>query len=164
MTDQPSSSPCYASQGADAYMGYASRDELLAALNELLEAERAGARVASASAKALGDSDFSQLMERVRSDEAHWRAMLAAHIRRLGAMPSRRTGAFFEKAMEIADPLERLAFLNRGQAWVVRKLDILMPRVRDDSMHADLQEMAARHRSNIDLAQRFGDEKRRQVP
>jgi hypothetical protein len=35
-------------------MGYADRDEILAALNELLEAERAGARVALDSSKAKG--------------------------------------------------------------------------------------------------------------
>ena len=42
----------------------------------------------------------------------------------------------------IAKPLERLAFLNRGQAWVVRKLEKLLPRVCDDTLYADLKEMA----------------------
>ena len=75
----------------------------------------------------------------VRADEARWCAMLSRQIRRLGGTPSRKCGAFRGKAMAIADPIERLAFLNRGQAWVVRKLVELMRRVRDDALHADLR-------------------------
>jgi len=55
--------------------------------------------------------------------------------------------------MAIADADERLAFLNRGQAWVVRKLDDLLPRVRDDVLHAALSEMKASHSHNIRLVQ-----------
>ncbi len=134
-------------------MGYASRDEILAALNELLEAERAGARVALASRKSMQDVRFSELMRIVRADEARWCAMLSRQIRRLGALPSRRTGAFYGRAMDIDDPRERTIFLNRGQSWVVRKLDALMPRVRDEVLHANLRKMAEKHRTNIDLAE-----------
>ena len=59
------------------------------------------------------------------------------------------------KAMTIADPIERLVFLNRGQAWVVRKLEALLPRVRDDALHAALREMLDSHVENIDRAERF---------
>jgi hypothetical protein len=155
MTNEPSSPPCYASEADDAYMGFAPRDELLAALNELLEAERAGARVAQASRKGVPDRDFSELMRTVRADEAHWCAMLSRHIQLLGGTPSRKTGAFFGKAMDIADRRQRTAFLNKGQSWVVRKLEALMPRVRDEGLHADLLEMAERHRLNIALADTF---------
>jgi len=155
MSREPSSPVCYAADADDAYMGYAPRDEVLAALNELLEAERAGARVALASAKAAAGPDHAALMQAVRADEAHWCAMLSHQIRRLGGTPSRRTGAFHGKAMAIADPRERLAFLNRGQAWVVRKLDALTPRVRDDALHADLRAMAQKHRDNIERADEY---------
>lgn len=155
MTNKPSSPVCYGSEAADAYMGYADRDEILAALNELLEAERAGARVALDSSKAKDPADHSELMQHVRKDEAHWCAMLTRQIRRLDGAPSRKTGAFRSKAMSIPEPLERLAFLNRGQLWVVRKLEKLMPRVRDDALHADLKEMADRHRENIIKAETF---------
>lgn len=42
MNDDPASRVCYAAEGSDAFVGFASRDEIVAALNELLEAERAG--------------------------------------------------------------------------------------------------------------------------
>lgn len=152
MTNEPSSPVCYAAAADDTYMGYAGHDEIVASLNELLEAERAGARVALASGKSSGEASYSDLMRAVRADEARWCEMLTGEIKRLGAVPSRTTGAFHEKAMAIADPLDRLVFLNRGQAWVVRKLEALMPRVRDDGLHRALREMLESHRINIDRA------------
>src|SRR3546814_1647651 len=81
-------------------------------------------------------------MQDVGRDEAHWCVMLTRQIQRLGGSPSHKTGAFFAKAIAISDPLERLVFLNRGQSWVVRKLAKLLPRIRDDALHADLKSMA----------------------
>jgi len=155
MTNKPSSPVCYAAEASNAYMGYADRDEILAALNELLEAERAGARVALESSKANDPAGYTELMQQGRKDEAHWCAMLARQIKMLGGTPSRKTGAFRGKAMAIPEPLDRLSFLNRGQAWVVRKLEKLMPRIRDDALHAELKEMAERHRENIIKAETF---------
>jgi hypothetical protein len=152
MTNDPSSSPCYAQGADDVYMGFAARDEIVAALNELLEAERAGARVALASRKSAADARYGELMATVRADEARWCAMLSRRLRRLGATPSRATGAFYAKAMAIDAPLDRLTFLNRGQAWVVRKLEGLIPRVRDEYLHRELNDMLAGHRTNIEAA------------
>lgn len=129
--------------------GFANRDEILAALNELLEAERAGAHVALASSKSADDRAYAELMRAVHKDEARWCAMLSDQIKGMGGSPSRQIGAFREKALAIADPLERLAFLNRGQSWVIRRLEALMPRVRDDSLRGDLREMLDSHCSNI---------------
>lgn len=149
MSEEPASPPCYAAGADDPYMGYVSRDEILAALNELLEAERAGARVAVASGRTAPSPAIAELMRTVKVDEVRWCAMLAAQIKRLGGQPSRRCGAFHGKAMAIADPAARLAFLNRGQGWVVRRIETLAPRVRDDALHAALREMAESHRANI---------------
>lgn len=127
MNDDPASPVCYASQGDDVYMGYAGRDEIAAALNALLEAERAGARVTLESAKGIDDPVMKRLTKAIHGDEAKWCGMLAAQIKRIGVTPSARCGEFYAKAMAIADPRERLAFLKRGQAWVVRKLSELLP-------------------------------------
>jgi hypothetical protein len=148
MTGNPAS-PSRHPQGAG---DVAARDEIVAALNELLEAERAGARVALASSKGAAAAPYGALMETVRADEARWCAMLVRQLDRLGAEPSRATGAFYAKAMAIAAPLDRLAFLNRGQGWVVRRLENLIPRVRDDYLHRELGDMLAGHRVNIDTA------------
>lgn len=150
MTDDPASPVCFGDAVDSAYMGYAGHDELVAALTELLEAERAGARVALESRKKSSDPGITDLLNTVHADEARWCAMLSQQIRRLGADPSAQVGAFHLKAMSIVDLGERLALLNRGQAWVVRKLIALRPRVRDDALHAALTSMLASHETNID--------------
>jgi hypothetical protein len=91
-------------------------------------------------------------MRTIQRDEARWCAMLARHIKALGAAPSPNVGAFYTKAMAIADLGERVTFLNLGQAWVVRKLREMLPRVRDNVLHAELTEMLRSHEANIALA------------
>ena len=130
-------------------MGYAEPNEVIAALNELLEAERAGTRVALATRKSATSPEVAAFMRDVERDEAHWCAMLKEEIERLGGTPSEVCGAFYEKAMAIEALHERLAFLNRGQSWVVRKLDALRPRVRADALHGRLHEMSESHVANI---------------
>ena len=147
-----SSPACAMHEVDDAYMGYAAKDELIASLNALLEAERAGARVTLESAHAAGSGPIAELMRTIQRDEAHWCAMLARHIKALGAMPSSTVGSFYEKAMAIPDLGERIIFLNRGQGWVVRKLRAMLPRVRDNLLHADVSEMLRSHEANIVLA------------
>mgnify|MGYP000564779715 CR=1 FL=1 len=131
--------------------GPISRDELIDFLNELLEAERAGARVALESARDAKDPETVKLLKAIQDDEARWCAMLLRQIRALDGAASPRMGAFHGKAMAIADLKERLAFLNRGQGWVVRKLREVTPRVRDDALFTDLSHMLSSHIANINL-------------
>jgi len=126
-------------------------DVLLSALNELLEAERAGARVALRTAKEVAESDLNLLVSAIHRDEARWCAVLTKAIHQLQGVPSKGTGAFYDKAMAITDIPARLAFLNRGQSWVVRKLQALLPGIRDARIHADLTAMLSSHIQNINL-------------
>lgn len=125
------------------------RDELLAVLNELLEAERAGARVAMETGREITAPDDAALVADIHKDEVRWCGMLMRAIKALEATPSSVTGAFHGKCMAIAELNQRLAFLNRGQAWVVRKLQALIPRVEDAALRADLKEMLEAHHANI---------------
>ncbi|KWK85982.1 2-nitropropane dioxygenase [Burkholderia ubonensis] len=127
----------------------AQRDALLAVLDELLEAERAGARVASGTAAEIHDPDLHRLVAGIRLDEAHWCSVLVDAIRSLNATPTRKTGAFYEKAMAIDDLSERMAFLNRGQRWVVRKLQALLPTLDNPEIHHALTLMLVSHEKNI---------------
>lgn len=88
-------------------------DEILTALNELLEAERAGVRVALANARSEAASPYLDLMLAIKADEARWCAMLSGQIKRLGGTPSSKTDGFHAKALAIPGALDRLAFLNR---------------------------------------------------
>lgn len=126
------------------------RDEALAAqLNELLEAERAGARVTLETARAVpADQPALQaLVQAIQRDEVHWCGMLLRALRRLGAQPGTRTGDFYGKAMAVADLRERLAFLNRGQGWVARRVRELLQGLdpEHEDLRADLQAMLDGH-------------------
>lgn len=143
-----SSPACFAAEADAQYMGEIGREELLAALDALLEAERAGARVALHTGK-NAPAELAPLLRAIQHDEARWCALLTQSIQRLGGTPSRRTGDFYAKAMAIEDLPARLAFLNRGQRWVVRKLQALLPRVGDTQLQAGLGAMCAAHEANI---------------
>lgn len=148
------SPPCYMHEVDPAYAGYLTKGELLDLLNELLEGERAGAK---ASAKCLADSDGKDAQSALRSvarDEQRFCAMLSSHIRSLGGTPSRETGAFYGKLMAISGLAERLAFLNRGQGWVVRRLRDALPRVKDERLYDDLKIMLQVHEANIRRCER----------
>lgn len=149
----PASPVCYAGEAQDAYMGYASRDELIAFLVELLEAERAGARVGLKSAQEADDPALKALFQSIQKDEARWCRMLLRSIRALEGEPSSNVGAFFGKAMAVSPLPDRIRFLNRGQGWVVKKLREMLPKVRDDKLHADLKEMLESHVANIARAE-----------
>ena len=146
---EPSSPACLAHEADDAYMGYATKDELAAFLNELLEAERAGTGVALRRCQTAAGTKFADLLHDVHHDEARWCAMLLKQLKALGLPASTRIGAFQDKALAIEGLNERIAFLNRGQGWVVKKLREMLPKVRDDGLHRDLAEMLASHETNI---------------
>jgi hypothetical protein len=129
----------------------ANRDTILAALNELLEAERAGAHVALRTAKELSDSALNGLVSAIQRDEAHWCDVLTRAIVELDSVPSNKIGAFCDKAMAIADIPSRLSFLNHGQNWVVRRLNALLPIIGDGRIHDELNEMLLSHERNIAL-------------
>lgn len=140
---------CSMHEADDRYMGYAGLTEIVAFLQELLEAERAGARVCLESARAAESTARGRLLRTVHEDEARWCGMLGEHIKQCGQEPSARVGAFYEKAMTVVGLKERMDLLNRGQSWVVRKLGAMLPRVRDERLHADLTEMLRSHKANI---------------
>ncbi len=144
-----SSPACAMHEADDQYLGYAGRTEIVNFLQALLEAERAGALVCLESARTAGSNAQGQLLRSIHQNEARWCAMLAEHLKNDGQQPSIKIGTFYEKAMAVTDLKLRMELLNRGQGWVVRKLRDMMPRVRDERLHADLTEMLRSHETNI---------------
>jgi nitronate monooxygenase len=125
------------------------RHSLIEALNEFLEGERAGARTARAFAAESADARMTSLMRRVAKDEAWCCGMLTKHIERLGGEASRKTGAFFEKAMRRQGEQERLEYLNKGQTWVIHKLNELLLEISDRLLQRDLSMMLRMHERNV---------------
>ena len=131
-------------------------DELATLLNTLLEAERAGAKVIAAF---LGmpsmDASAQAVLLPVQRDESRNCAVLMDLLRHIDAPASRATGEFLQKALAIHGQRERLAFLNRGQAWVARRIERALPRIADTRVRERLREMHHSHVENIDACERL---------
>ena len=119
-------------------------------LNVLLEAERAGAKLLAAYVQELspGGSAFEALSD-VQRDEARNCAVLIHYLLEAGVIPSTKTGDFCDRGLAIRDWSERLEFLNRGQAWVARRLGEALPRMEPSPARKALQEMYDSHLANI---------------
>jgi len=129
-------------------------EELISALNELLEAERAGARVLLETAQQNPPENLAVQINEIQRDEVRWCKMLINVIQSLDIEPSSKTGEFYKKAIEISDLKERLIFINRGQGWVVRRLSEIIPRIQDVNIRKQLEEMRDAHVDNIELVKK----------
>lgn len=147
-----SSPPCYASEfpghfGEEAPTAEALRIERL---NALLEAERAGAKVLAILRDGLdARAPLRGLLDRLQKDEGSNAVVLYKTIQRLGGVASHETGAFVHKTLAIDGLEARLRFLNKGQAWVVRKIDEVLPDVEDGALRSMLETMRRSHVDNI---------------
>jgi hypothetical protein len=138
---------CSMAEADPAYMGYLPPAELVERLNRLLEAERAGAKVLGALRR--DHPEAAEELTAVHRDEARYTALLTKLVRGLGGEPSTKTGDFVGKVLALEGLKPRLELLNRGQGWVAKRLDEILPRIADDAVHAPLREMRDRHHENI---------------
>ena len=126
-------------------------------LNELLEAERAGVDTLSRLFPEAPSAEVQTLFQEVRDDEAWSCAGLVRAIRTLGGAISDRKGDFAEKVMREPTLAARLQLLNRGQGWVVKRLDGLQAETLPASVSDFLDEMKIRHVTNIEACGRLAE-------
>lgn len=120
-------------------------DELL---QTLLSAERAGVQVASASLRECQDPTLRPLLEQILAGEGESCRRLLACMQHLGLEPNRQTGEFYARAMAIGDLNDRLAFIDRGQRWVIRKLRETLPDCADPTVRGELETVLRIHEEN----------------
>lgn len=118
-------------------------------LNTLGEAERAGGRVLHELVAEARSLELRELLKKVGHDEGFYAGELAAHVRRLGGVASNKTGDFVEKVRAVGDFRDKLELLNRGQRWVIRKIEESLPTIADPDLRAFLSVMAKGHHINI---------------
>jgi nitronate monooxygenase len=115
-------------------------------LNGLLEAERAGAKLLAAWVDELPPgSPLGEKLRAVQRDEARNCAVLIHLLLEAGVAPSLATGDFYRKGLAIRGWAERLAFLERGQAWVARRIAAALPGVPTPQGRRLLQAMHKSH-------------------
>jgi Domain of unknown function (DUF6306) len=118
-------------------------------LNLMGEAERAGGRVLRELTDQAQSLELKELLKKVAHDEGYYAGELAGHVRRLGGVASNKTGDFVDKVRSVADFKGKLELLNRGQRWVIRKIDETLPAISDAPLAAFLCVMAQGHHVNI---------------
>jgi hypothetical protein len=126
-------------------------------LNELLEAERAGVDTLSRLFPEARGPEMQELFEGVRDDEAWSCAGLVRSIKTLGGTVSEKKGDFADKVMGEPTLPARLRLLNRGQGWVVKRLDGLLGEPLPESVSGFLADMKTRHLENIAACERLAE-------
>ena len=116
----------------------------------MLAAERAGAK---ALVVFMDDwprhSEEWNALRKVQADEAHNCAMVGEMLKRSGSAYSHATGEFYDKAIAVKEPGERVAFLIKGLQWAVREFEAALPRIKRQDVRAVIEGMRDRHRRSI---------------
>lgn len=150
-TSTYASPPCFMHELDPSYLGYLSRDETLALLNELLEDVRAETYLMHDIESMDSHRGLSALFRELRTDQARFNVMLIRQIERLGGTPSEKTG---EISANITDglPLERqLHEFNVRQRVLYTKLEAARLRIYQDDLR---EELAGMLKSREQLIQR----------
>jgi nitronate monooxygenase len=98
--------------------------------NEMLEAERAGAK-----ALVVYMDDFPRngeawkVLRQIQADEAHNCALIGKLVEKSGQPYSHATGKFYDKAVAMKGPRARLEFLIRGLKWAVKQFEGALPQM-----------------------------------
>jgi len=114
-----------------------SRDEQVAFLNRMLEAERAGATaLLSILDQHPRSGEAWSALRRIHADEAHNCVLLGKQIQRLGAEYSHATGDFLGKLLAVEGRRARIEFLAQGLRWAVKRFDDALPRLDPEAREA----------------------------
>ena len=96
----------------------------------MLEAERAGAR---ALVVYMDDwprgSEAWKTLRQIQADEAHNCALIGKLVEKSGTPYSHATGKFYDKAVAVKGPRERLQYLVRGLKWAVEQFEQALPQL-----------------------------------
>lgn len=152
---EAASAPCGLAAAPPAWSGFANAAEIRALLTELLAAERAGARGIAEMCLPDGPRAHRAALTALARDEGRCCAMLVRQLRRYGGRADTPPGAFLSRLGAAPNYHARLALLDRGQAWVVRRLDAALPRIGDADLLANLRWMRALHVENLAHARRL---------
>ena len=116
----------------------------------MLEAERAGARVLVVFMDDWPRNGAEwKTLRKIHEDEAHNCALIGELLKKSGTPYSHATGEFYDKAVAVKGPRERIAFLVKGLKWAVREFEQTLPRISDSGIRKFFEEMGARHRRSI---------------
>jgi hypothetical protein len=124
---------------------------LEAALNLLLEAERAGAVALEALIAEVKQDELKKFLSGSRAMEQRNAEELEALIRENGGTPSKSVGPFARKVAALGTIRDRLNLMSRGQEWAARKTEVALSLAPESGpVHGYLTAMANRHRAEVE--------------
>jgi len=99
----------------------------------MLEAERAGAK-----ALVVYMDDFARngeawkMLRQIQADEAHNCALIGKLLEKSGTAYSHATGKFYDKAVAVKGPKQRIEYLARGLKWAVKRFEESLARMNPE--------------------------------
>lgn len=110
----------------------------------MLEAERAGAKALVVYMDSFErNSEPWKILRRIQADEAHNCALIGKLVEKSGQPYSHATGKFYDKAVAVKGPKQRLEFLIRGLRWAVKEFEKALP-----AMDQEAQDLFIRMRDS----------------
>ena len=131
------------------------KQQLIDLLNALLEAERAGVATANYLMEHYPSEELDAQYKQVKQDEAWSCAGLHPAVLHEGGVPSKEVGEFVNKVIALDTLEEKLTLLNKGQAWVARKIDEAIAFGTKPETESFLIEMKKKHDTNIDELDKY---------
>jgi nitronate monooxygenase len=100
----------------------------------MLEAERAGAKALVVFMDEFPrNGEAWRTLRQIQADEAHNCALIGKLLEKSGTPYSHATGKFYDKAVAVKGPKQRLEYLVRGLKWAVRRFESELPGLAPDA-------------------------------
>ncbi len=149
--NEVSSSPCMASEFNGDYSGHCSDEELYAFIVELLEVERAVAKVCGFSMGQAGNSHRHDLLLRIHFEDTKNCEALEQCIEILGMEVTGAISSNFKKYMAVQGFMPRMQNIRNDQDEVLQKISEILARVGNAQVFNELKSVRDRQRSIIEL-------------
>lgn len=96
----------------------------------MLEAERAGAKALVVFMDEFPrNGEAWKILRQIQADEAHNCALIGKLLEKSGTAYSHATGKFYDKAVAVKGPRDRLEYLVRGLKWAVKRFEESLARM-----------------------------------
>ncbi|RZL93403.1 MAG: nitronate monooxygenase [Variovorax sp.] len=140
-----SSPVCYVAEMVREYLDLADEDAVLTALNDFLEAERAGLRVLLDTFALAGDQSLKAAAQALLPNTVKRCGALVSAIQDCHGRPSVLTGHAYQDAQKLPDFQERLKFIADSQVAWTKNLKGLLPRLPEGRLQNELREILILH-------------------
>ncbi|HLY90691.1 MAG TPA: DUF6306 domain-containing protein [Acetobacteraceae bacterium] len=156
-----SSSVCYADYADDIDMGDLGQDALIRSLGGLMLASKAMGR-AALMLIVDAEPEWHSFLARLHNMETRWSRQLRLAITGMDAALPPDVDGLHQRIVQHPDPIDRFAAIRDELERAVAELDMLLPRIRHETLQESLRMMRADLRVSLaqaarSLAAKVGD-------